>query len=113
MITSRKPDAADKQRGKQLARLRKANGLSQAELASKLGVSTQQLGKYERGENRIPISRHDKALQLLGVRTSSPAGFAEGQEGYDAPDQAVEELQHKLEEMRAEIDRVLKIVKRL
>lgn len=66
MNTSRKPDESDKQRGRELARLRRARGMTQSQLSQMLGISMQQLGKYERGQNRMPIGRHGLAMEVLG-----------------------------------------------
>ena len=43
-----------KKLGKQMREIRKEEGLNQKEVASKIGITFQQLQKYERGENRIP-----------------------------------------------------------
>jgi transcriptional regulator with XRE-family HTH domain len=78
-------------------------GMSQEKLAEALGVTFQQIQKYERGVNRIGASRlfdiarvldvpisfffDDMAPELGGSATgrarSSVAGFAESQEGFD------------------------------
>jgi len=42
-------------------------GLSQKEFGRKIGVSYQQLQKYERGENRISTGRLQRAAEVLGV----------------------------------------------
>jgi transcriptional regulator with XRE-family HTH domain len=44
-----------------------AKGLSQAQLARRLGVTFQQVQKYETGGNRIPTSRLVKLAGILGV----------------------------------------------
>ena len=43
--------------GRKLRRAREAAGMTQAQLASVLGVSFQQLQKYERADNRISAGR--------------------------------------------------------
>ncbi len=43
--------------GRRLKLLRKQQGVSQKELASRLGVTFQQIQKYEKGLNRLPASR--------------------------------------------------------
>jgi transcriptional regulator with XRE-family HTH domain len=45
--------------------------LTQMELADKLGITFQQVQKYEKGTNRIGASRLYHAAQILGV----PPGF--------------------------------------
>jgi DNA-binding XRE family transcriptional regulator len=63
MKNPRKPSAEDRQHGRELSRRRKALGLSQSEVATFLGVSTQQYGKYERGENRISVAAESLDLE--------------------------------------------------
>ena len=49
-------------------RLRRAeNGISQAELAEQLGVSFQQVQKYEKGVNRVGAARLQQIAETLGV----------------------------------------------
>ncbi|GAB5507591.1 MAG: hypothetical protein Rhirs2KO_27540 [Rhizobiaceae bacterium] len=104
MTTSRKPDEGDKKRGCELARLRKARSLSQAEMAAKIGVSTQQYGKYERGENRIPIGRYETAMEILGAFGGSRAGFAEFSVGYEIAPCAKAELKQLLDQLKKDIE---------
>jgi transcriptional regulator with XRE-family HTH domain len=42
---------------KRIRDAREAAGLSQTQLAAQLGVTYQQLSKYESGKNRMPIAR--------------------------------------------------------
>jgi transcriptional regulator with XRE-family HTH domain len=113
MSTSRKPDEEDKERGRKLARLRKSAGLSQAELAAEIGVSTQQQGKYERGENRMPIGRYLKALKILGAPVRAPGGLAEDAALYQAPNHNKVTLERELERIRDNVNLCLEIVRRL
>jgi transcriptional regulator with XRE-family HTH domain len=46
---------------------RTARGMSQAQLASRLGVTFQQLQKYEVGANRIGTGRLVKVATVLGI----------------------------------------------
>ena len=69
--------------GQRLRTLRKASGLTQAELGAAVGVTLQQIQKYEAGKNRI------SATMLYGVarRLATPVGaFFEG-----LPDPALRE----------------------
>ena len=47
--------------------LREARGLTQVQVARALGVSFQQLQKYEQGENRVSASRLFEIAHLLGT----------------------------------------------
>ena len=61
--------------GKQLKILRKNAGMSQTDLADKVGVTFQQIQKYERGTNRIGASR---LWAFCGVFSVSPNQFFKG-----------------------------------
>ena len=69
---SRKPDPVDAFVGARIALRRAAMGLSQTVLAQRLGVSFQQVQKYETGANRISASRLHR---LAVVLATSPAAF--------------------------------------
>lgn len=51
------PNPLDKALGTRICQLRRGLGLSQSELARAIGVTFQQVQKYERGVNRISFSR--------------------------------------------------------
>lgn len=57
--------------GSRIAFLRAANGLSQSALASALGVSFQQVQKYETGKNRVGAGRLQAIAARLGVPVAS------------------------------------------
>ena len=63
----RKPNSRDVEAGRRLRTQRLEMGLSQKEFGRKIGVSYQQLQKYERGENRISTGRLQRAAEVLGV----------------------------------------------
>jgi transcriptional regulator with XRE-family HTH domain len=109
MTTSRKPDESDKAKGRELAQLRKAAGMSQERLAIKLGVSAKQLGKYERGQNRIPIGRYETALKILRVQRPATGGFAESQAPYDGPNPEKDALLLALDRAQREVLKHLKL----
>lgn len=69
----------DQHAGARLRARRHALGMSQSVLAEKLGVSFQQVQKYERGSNRISFSTMVLAASVLGL--DSIAYFAEGLDG--------------------------------
>lgn len=56
--------------GNTLRELRNAAGLSQRDLAKKLDLSHQQIQKYERGENALPLERVQSFATALGVSPS-------------------------------------------
>lgn len=63
--------------GAQLKALRKSAGMSQTELANQVGVTFQQIQKYERGSNRIGASRLWSFCRAFDVK---PGRFFDGVE---------------------------------
>ena len=61
----------DKKIGKKIRQLRKGWGLSQSELAEKIGISFQQVQKYENGSTRISVMRLQQISEALGVDITS------------------------------------------
>tara|TARA_R110002072_G_scaffold38138_7_gene110527 strand:+ start:4504 stop:4848 length:345 start_codon:yes stop_codon:yes gene_type:complete len=53
--------------GAKVCELRQLNGFSQAALAEKLGISFQQVQKYEKGANRISASKLYEISRVLDV----------------------------------------------
>lgn len=62
----RSPDETDAFVGARLAGRRQALGLTQVALAKRLGISAQQIQKYETGTNRISASRLSRIAAALG-----------------------------------------------
>lgn len=65
--------------GSQLRALRKTAQLSQTDLAKRVGVTFQQIQKYERGSNRIGASRLWDFCKVLEV---APGHFFDGVEAH-------------------------------
>jgi transcriptional regulator with XRE-family HTH domain len=63
----RRPSAIDVAVGRNVRIWRMAKGLSQAQLANRLGITFQQVQKYEAGGNRIPTGRLVKTATILRV----------------------------------------------
>jgi transcriptional regulator with XRE-family HTH domain len=61
-------DPIDRLVGERIRTRRKAAGVSQQALGSALGITFQQVQKYERGANRISASMLARAAHTLGVR---------------------------------------------
>jgi transcriptional regulator with XRE-family HTH domain len=61
------PDAADAAVGRNVRLRRLARGLSQAQLGQRIGVTFQQVQKYELGANRIGSGRLVRIAKVLGV----------------------------------------------
>src|SRR5215216_3894185 len=75
------PDSADRYVGQRMRIRRRELGLSQAVLADELGITFQQVQKYERGANRVSASKLFQAAVCLGVSVSY---FFEGLPGAKA-----------------------------
>jgi len=57
--------------GARISLRRAALGLSQTALANRLGISSQQVQKYETGQNRISASRLHRTAMVLGTSVDS------------------------------------------
>ena len=64
------PDPIDIEVGARIRARRKSLAMSQARLADTLGLTFQQIQKYERGANRMAASRLVRAARFLKVRAS-------------------------------------------
>ena len=74
----RKPNLADSQLGESIRAHRLILGMSQSELAKQLGVSFQQVQKYEKGANRIGAGRLPQIAEIFEVPISELfGGYAE------------------------------------
>ena len=57
--------------GQNLKKIRKSMGVSQSELADKIGITFQQIQKYEKGVNRLAVSRLIDISHALNVNVST------------------------------------------
>lgn len=76
----KKPDPVDVLVGQNIKLHRLAKSMSQEELAHRLGLTFQQLQKYERGINRVGGGRLFRIASILGIEISN---FFEGAERAD------------------------------
>lgn len=65
------PSPIDVHVGAQIRMRRKSLGMSQSALAGRLGITFQQVQKYEKGANRVGASRLQAIASILGVDVSS------------------------------------------
>lgn len=65
-MSSRSPDDIDRHVGTRVRLQRLLMGMSQTELGEALGVTFQQVQKYENGTNRIGAGRLHRIAQVLG-----------------------------------------------
>lgn len=71
---AKKPNAVDVHVGALIRSRRKVVGMSQEKLGDAIGITFQQVQKYEKGVNRVGASRLQQISDALGV---SPAYFFE------------------------------------
>ncbi len=85
----KKPNPIDVHVGSRIRLRRNMLGMSQEKLGEKLGITFQQIQKYEKGTNRVGASRLQAIASILGVpvafffedapgqETSGPLGLSE------------------------------------
>ena len=66
-MSVKRPDPVDVEVGHRIRIELLARGLSQTALANQLGVTFQQVQKYEKGVNRVGAGRLTKIAEVLGV----------------------------------------------
>lgn len=89
--SKKKPNPTDIHVGGRIRLRRNMMGMSQEKLGESLGITFQQIQKYEKGTNRVGASRLQAIASILGVpvafffedmagaETAGPRGFAEDQ----------------------------------
>src|SRR5215472_10261458 len=73
-MSARSPNKTDVHVGKRIKMRRLVRGLSQTDVANRLGITFQQIQKYEKGANRIGAGRLQEMANLFRV---TPAFFFE------------------------------------
>ena len=92
MAVKKKPNPIDVHVGSRVRLRRMMLGMSQEKLGEQLGITFQQIQKYEKGANRIGASRLQNISSVLNVPVAfffegapgnqpTGAGFAEGADG--------------------------------
>jgi transcriptional regulator with XRE-family HTH domain len=66
-VKARRSGPIERHVGQRLRLIRLEQNISQAELGHKLGLTFQQVQKYEKGVNRIPASRLDQISKIFSV----------------------------------------------
>jgi transcriptional regulator with XRE-family HTH domain len=93
MITKKSPNPTDKHVGSRVRMRRLMLGMSQEKLGDVLGLTFQQVQKYEKGTNRIAASRLQHLAQILQVPVAfffegAPQAGGKTAGGSDAPSPA-------------------------
>ena len=83
-MSVKRPDPVDIEVGHRIRIERLARGLSQTALANQLGVTFQQVQKYEKGVNRVGAGRLTKIAEVLGIEVSTFFGAKEMGEAGEA-----------------------------
>jgi transcriptional regulator with XRE-family HTH domain len=78
MKSPKSPDQVDVQVGQRIRVQRQAVGMSQTKLADELGVTFQQVQKYETGKNRVGAGRLTKIASVLQVPVANLLGTDDG-----------------------------------
>jgi transcriptional regulator with XRE-family HTH domain len=69
--SKREPDGIDRRVGRRIRERRRQLGISQVRLAATIGLSYQQLQKYEQGSNRVAAAR----LAAISAALDVPPGY--------------------------------------
>lgn len=85
----KKIDAVMEQIGERIARLRKARGLTQGELAQQIEVSQNVISNYEAGTVRLSADMAIKLAKALKVSTDELLGVKNGQENEALPSRRI------------------------
>lgn len=96
------PHPVDVEVGRRLAARRISMGLNQSELGRALGVTFQQIQKYEKGANRISASKLWMAAEALGVDIGYFFDALRG-EALPATQPPVTRLSHELSSLYAQL----------
>jgi len=105
-MAQKKPDPVDIHVGKNIRVFRLAKGLSQTAVGDALGITFQQIQKYERGVNRVGSSRLAKLSHILSVPVNRFFEDA-GVRGSDATSEVIADLlsrPHAIRMLRALAD---------
>lgn len=83
------PDSRDIDVGRRIRAQRLVRGMSQSDLANCIGITFQQVQKYEKGVNRVGAGRLTRIAEVLGVPVAFLFGITES--GPGSPGQGVHE----------------------
>jgi len=92
--------------GKQIRSLRRKLNLSQSELGDKIGLSFQQIQKYEKGVNKISAS----TLYMISVKLNTPITYFFGQPAEENLTEGLLCIEEDTQEFRYEVDTTEKIL---
>jgi transcriptional regulator with XRE-family HTH domain len=99
---SRSPNDIDRHVGQKLRKLRQEAGLTLQDLAEQIGVSHQQLQKYETGANRLSVGMLPGVAEALGVDIM---------EFFEDADKTSSKKKSKADQLRSECETMLRRTK--
>ncbi len=73
-MTKKHPDSVDIEVGRRIRARRLESGMSQTELGRRIGVTFQQVQKYEKGANRVGAGRLTQIAKVLDLPVSTLFG---------------------------------------
>lgn len=114
IVSDRRPNPIDVYVGNRLRLGRKILSVTQEKLAENLGVTFQQVQKYERGLNRISASRLHQAAQILDVPVTfffPEAEPAQGTGGRDSVEEGTEMMSFLSSSEGLELNRAFSQIK--
>jgi len=104
-----KATALDRLIGERLLNIRKQSNFTQEDVANHIGVSKQQFQKYEKGDNRITLSKAVEFAEFLGISIKDITNNLTAQGLADGQDQAAfEPLNPKTVLKQKEINELIK-----
>jgi transcriptional regulator with XRE-family HTH domain len=95
----KKPEIDDKALGRRLHDLRVRRGMTQAELAAKVGLKQPMLSLYERGDVRLPALLAARLVQALGASCDELVGLKESRENGQLQDRGLVRRLQKVERL--------------
>ncbi|WP_056206709.1 MULTISPECIES: helix-turn-helix domain-containing protein [unclassified Mesorhizobium] len=101
------PNERDRTIGRELALRRRAANKTQQHVGDHIGVTWQQISKYERGEDCISASRRDQIIEYL--EPVPLTGFSEAQAPYLSPRSETylrTELENVVRDLNSILDRL-------
>ena len=94
----REPTDKTRRIARRLAQMRKAHGISQAELCEKLGLTQSMMSRYENGERRIPSELLADFAAAIGVSADELLGLKTSKKNSQEMDEETKKLWKKFQQ---------------
>jgi len=96
-MAKKSPDPVDVEVGRRIRVQRMARGMSQTELGKRIGVTFQQVQKYEKGANRVGAGRLTRIATVLEVPVSTFFGVSGAPGDQAAPTAGRSDLEYLIQ----------------